>query len=126
MSDAAPAPTTPVETPPGWRQGGITTISGRAVHRIAGEAATGAQGVIRAAVSGAPSEIELGDPAGMRLTVNASLAYPDPVADTIEGLRTELKRQLGELIGKGKGVRVDVIVDELLPPRSYRSRARVQ
>jgi len=62
----------------------------------------------------------------MRLTVNASLAYPDPVADTIEGLRAELKRQLGELIGKGKGVRVDVIVDELLPPRSYRSRARVQ
>ena len=110
----------------GARAGGVTTISSATVNRIAGRAAIGAPGVVKARVSGAPSECEPGAQASMRLTVNASLAYPEPLGATIEHLRTTLKRELRELLGIARAVRVDVVVDELLPPRSYRPRARVR
>lgn len=104
---------------------GVTSISAATVNRVAQAAAGEADGVVKVSASGAPSEQMLLAQRPMRLEVQASVTYPASVANTAAGLRSRVKEQLDHLLGLSGDVRVDVVIDAILPPSSYRSRARV-
>lgn len=86
---------------------GVTTISDRAVRRIAARAAREVAGV--AGPVGVDADIS-GDRAA--LDIRLPVRYPEPVGRVTDDCRTHLLRRTGELTGLDIS-RVDIVVTEL-------------
>lgn len=97
---------------------GETTVSERAVRRIAAEAAREVAGVggraqVDATVSGDRTTLEV------RLPVR----YPEPVGRVTEDCRDHLIRRTEELTGLGVS-RVDIVISQMCRPAAATGRVR--
>ncbi|MFI5716127.1 Asp23/Gls24 family envelope stress response protein [Nocardia sp. NPDC051750] len=97
---------------------GVTTVSGRAVRRIAARAAREVAGVagpvsVDAAVSGDRTALDIRLP----------ILYPEPVGRVTDACRAHLQRRTAELTGLAVS-RIDIVVTELAAAAARAGRVR--
>lgn len=97
---------------------GVTTVSGRAVRRIAARAAREVAGVAGAV------EVDA-DVSGDRtaLDIRLPVRYPEPVGRVTDDCRAHLVRRTEELTGLGVS-RIDIVVSELTADMAPAGRVR--